>query len=173
MWTFDGTPEALMQRILEDLEEAPSEGPRHFLRDRAFVSLVGRYILEERHGPVDEPALGRFLGESAARLEALPPALVSSFGGVAIDQALAAETEETMWYTVCLYRSAIQVIIDDYAATPVPGRFHAEDLEELDAQIRKSAEWQFPLADEQIPSRLEPTHWWWRLPEHSSQLTRG
>ncbi len=174
MWIFDGTPEALMQRILEDLEAAKTEEPRRFRRDRAFVSLVGRYILEEQHGPVEGEALETFLRESASRLEALPRERVSSFADVAIDQASAAEVEETMWFTVSLYRSAIQVIIDDYADTPVPGWFHAEDLEELDAQIRKSAEWQFPLAPERIPSRLDPTtHWWWRLPEQSSRLSRA
>jgi hypothetical protein len=163
-WTFEGPPQALMQKILDDLEQAATESG-HFYRDQAFVSLVGRYILEDHHGRVPEPALGVFLHESGKRLEALGPRRVAGFVVRVDDYALEAETEETMWFTVSLYRSALQVIVDDYASTPVPAWLHPDEFDEIDEQIRKSAEWQFPVDPERIPSQLAPTHWWWTLPQ--------
>jgi hypothetical protein len=152
-----------MQKIVGDLEKAASEDG-HFYRDQAFVSLVGRYLLEDEYGRVREPALGVFLHESGQRLEALGQRRVSSFVGQVDDYALEAEVEETMWFTVSLYRSALQIIFDDYADTPVPEWLWPDEWDEIDEQIRKSAKWQFPIAPERIPSRLVPTHWWWTLP---------
>ena len=152
-----------MQKILDDLERATHEDG-HFSRDQAFVSLVGRYILEDRYGPVGEPAASAFLRESGARLEALGSARVSGFPLLADAYALDAETEPTMWFTVSLYRSALQVIVDDYASTPVPGWLYPDEFDEIDDQIRTSARWQFPVAPDRIPSRLVQTHWWWTLP---------
>jgi hypothetical protein len=157
-----------MQKILGDLERAATEDG-HFFRDQAFVSLVGRYLLEDQYGPVREPALGVFLHESGKRLEALGRHRVSTFTRQVDKYALEAETEETMWFTVSLYRSALQVIFDDYADTPVPEWLWPDEWHEIDEQIRKSAQWQFPLPPESIPSRLAPTHWWWTLPDQHAR----
>lgn len=162
-WTFEGPPQALMQKILGDLERAATEDG-HFYRDQAFVSLVGRYILEDQYGRVPGPELDAFLRESGERLAALGQRRVSGFVLQVENYALEAETEETMWFTVSLYRSALQVIVDDYASTPVPAWLYPDEWDEIDEQIRKSAKWQFPIAPERIPSQLAPTHWWWTLP---------
>ena len=108
--------------------------------------------------------MGAFLRESGARLEALGSGRVSSFPLVVDAYALDAETEPTMWFTVSLYRSALQVIVDDYASTPVPGWLHPDEFDEIDDQIRRSARSQNPIAPDRIPSRLVRTHWLWTLP---------
>jgi hypothetical protein len=61
-------------------------------------------------------------------------------------------------------RSALQVIVDDYASTPVPGWLHPEEFDGIDDRIRTSARWQYPIGPDRIPSRLARTHWWWTLP---------
>lgn len=165
MFDYTGTPPRdVMRAVLDDLELARTEDYPRYLRDRAFCGLVGRYIAEDHHGQVTGPELDTFLRESAARLVALTPDKVSTFPRRADEKALDAETDPELWYTVSLFRSAIQVIVDDYADTPVPGWFLADEIDDVDEQIRTSAESADPVAPERIPSRLVPAHWWWTLP---------
>lgn len=173
-WTFEGTPAALLARTLADLEAAAGEDDWEWHRDRAFVSLVGRYLLEERTEPLAPDRLEAFRLESARLIQAIPKVRVQRFVNSAWQAALEAETAPELWETVCLYRSAVQLLLDDYADTPIPGWFLEDDLEELDEQVRESAASPDlePVRPEQKPSRLLDRHWWWTAPEKTATEPR-
>ena len=112
------------------------------------MSLVGRYLLEDRYCAVDEPARARSCGNPGhasrrwGRAGSLVPLLVDAY-------ALDAETEPTMWFTVSLYRSALQVIVDDYASTPCPRLTRTSSTRSMTRSAVRP--WQFPIAPDQIP----------------------
>jgi hypothetical protein len=158
--TFDGAPEVLMRRVLGDLKGARRHDDR---RDRAFVSLVGRYLLEQRRGPVPERTREAFLRKCAKRLGALGPDRYAGFLDALEALVERAAADPTGWREISLRRSAVQVIVDDH---PHPtGWFDAGRLDALDARLREVVTFQHPVPWEEVPAALAGTHWWWHLPE--------
>src|SRR6478735_11751885 len=104
-----------MWNVLVNLELARTEEPpRLWHRNQAFVALAGRYLLEQWHGPADERVVALFLRESGERLAALPDERVASFVDAVREQAAEAERDDEAWFSVCIYRSALEVLADDY-----------------------------------------------------------
>jgi hypothetical protein len=74
---------------------------------------------------------------------------------------------EDYWYELSIRRSAIQLAIDEYPGPPVADQIKPEDVEELDAELRRVGQFdeQGPVDPAYIPHGLPASHWWWHYPE--------
>ncbi|TDQ53754.1 hypothetical protein [Actinorugispora endophytica] len=65
----------------------------------------------------------------------------------------------------CRRRSVLQILDDAFApwdqVAPEPDR---EELEEIDETLREVSDEAPPVPEEDIPSWLPDSHWWWRAP---------
>ncbi|MET8778852.1 hypothetical protein ABZV58_27935 [Nocardia sp. NPDC004654] len=96
----------------------------------------------------DQPALSLYIGET------LTETFRARSGG---------------WFEPSLRRSALQLLCDQYPG--VANRLsedNREDLAEIDQTLREVAPDIEPLAEEEIPTGLPESHWWWRLPSGNS-----
>jgi hypothetical protein len=100
----------------------------------------------------------RFREESGAFLAALGPD-VNVYVQIAISLAEGASDNEC--YELCMRRSVIQSLLEDYAGTPVPGLIDPVDLADLDTEMRRVGEQQGPVPTEWVPRGLPGSHWWW------------
>jgi hypothetical protein len=60
-----------------------------------------------------------------------------------------------------LRRSAIQAILDGYGGTPAAAVIEPDDVEAIDAALRRKAAEVEPLPPDWIPAGLPADHWWW------------
>ncbi len=162
-YLFQRAPDEIMAMFFDLLGHA-REGGRgggKNLHD-AMVCLVALYDRQARVGSVEVERLRRFRRESG-------DALAAMHAGVAVyvDEALilAEDGRGDDWYELCVRRSVIQSLIEDYWATPVPDLIDPEDVADLDTEMRRVAEMPGPAPDDRvIPAGLPETHWWWRYP---------
>lgn len=162
-YQFSGSVPDLMSGCLADLRSAHAEGLEGdaYLR-RALVALVGLHHLQATTGPAEPAALARFRTESAEALLQLRQRVAFFASETRIDAEGANEDE---WARLCMHRSAIQCLIEDYADTPIPDLFPAEELAALDEELRRVGDAQGPLEADECPAGLPATHWWWRYPQ--------
>jgi hypothetical protein len=160
-YLFRGTFEQIVEGFHENLDRAREPAPyaeKAFLD--AMVGLVRIYDWRARTPPADHAGLDRFRRESAAKLATY----ARDIAGYVQEATWLAEAADDDWYELCVRRSAIQSLLDDYAETPAVAAIGRDDLAALDAELRRVGAEQGPVPDEFIPKGMPETHWWWRYP---------
>lgn len=162
-YQFSGTPNSIMDSCLAHLREAGSTDPdgQAYLR-LALAELVGLHHLGALAGGIDTERLRAFRRDSLAWLLGMAER-VSFYLNETLIQAEDANNDE--WPSLCMSRSVIQCLLDDYVGTPIPSLFQADDLADLDETLRRVGEQQGPLPADQRIHGLPASHWWWRYPE--------
>lgn len=162
-YLFEQTPEEEMAALLQHLARARAGGPdadREFRR--ALVRLVGLYDRQAQVGAVDRQRLQAFRRESGEALMAFRDKL----GAYAHRALILAEgANEGEWYELCMRRSVIQLLLDDYAGTPVASLIDGDYVADLDVEMERVGMDQGPLPESFIPKGLPESHWWWHYPE--------
>lgn len=64
----------------------------------------------------------------------------------------------------CWRRSAIQILLDEYADTAVASTIDLDSVDELDGELRRLGLDAPPVPRDEIPN-VPHSHWWWRYPE--------
>jgi len=166
MSAFTGTAEAAIAAFFEHANVALSSTDKarveSAFRD-AMQQLVMLHHYQAVHGPLPAARLAEFRARSAPIL-ATSPHLGAYIWRV---QFKAEGANENEWYELSMRRSAIQFAIDDYAGPPVAAEISAEDVEELDGELRELGKHdeQGPIDPADIPQGLPDSHWWWHYPE--------
>ena len=163
-YLFRGSAADIVAAFFVHVEQARRGGPnadRHFRS--ALICLVGLYELQAGGEPVSAETLQEFRRTSCEAL--------ATFGGgltayVQCAIVLAEGANDDEWYELCMRRSVIQSLIDDYAGTSVAARIDPIDVAELDVELRRVGEQQGPVPEPFVPKGLPAGHWWWRYPEH-------
>lgn len=75
----------------------------------------------------------------------------------------AENAREDDYYPLCKRRSAIQVLLDDYAGAPLAD-VGPTTVANLDVEMRRLGEQYGPVPATFVPAGLPATHWWWRFP---------
>ncbi|HNQ03532.1 MAG TPA: hypothetical protein PKH69_02865 [Thiobacillaceae bacterium] len=160
---FHDRAEQRMTDVLDALAHAAKDGTarRTHFHD-ALVAMVGLYEHGARTGAPSPARLAAFRRDCAAALDGLAdlPDLLSGY--VADARGLAETPNGDVWPRLCMRRSALQILLDDY-----PGAAAAIDrtgLAELDAAMYHMGGARGPLPAAAVPSGLPPGHWWWRHP---------
>lgn len=161
-YIFEGTPEEAMDGFFLLLEASQEGGPNadKYYR-KAFVELVALYDRQAAMGPADPDRLARFRKESGEVLAGLGWKL-NLYVQLTLNDAEGANDNE--WYGLCIRRSVIQSLLDDYPGTSIPGLIDPSDLADLDAELKRVGLDQGPIPAEWIPKGLPETHWWWTYP---------
>lgn len=161
--SYTGTVEALMPRVLHYLEQSVAGGPQweRYLY-HAMMGLVGLYDREAETGPAAPDAMRAFRAQSGELLERLGRRtnhfVIDALG-------LAQSSRDEGWAELCMSRSAIQSLLDDYPGTGVAALVDQDELEELDERLREIAPDQTPVPEADQPRGLPADHWWWPLPQ--------
>jgi hypothetical protein len=124
----------------------------------ALICLVGVYSQKDQ---IDPEQLRRFRNESAVALASFENR-ISAFPDVTTFLAEGAQDGE--WYELCMRRSAIQLLIDEYAGTPVAALIDPADVAALDVELRRVGKEYGPVPDPFVPKGLPDSHWWWFFP---------
>lgn len=162
-YIFSSKPEQMMSAFMTGMQSAHGDTPGAEAAFReTLAQLVGLHHSQAVHGVVDPVRMARFREESAQAMLAFPQRL-----GFVVNEALilAEDSSDNEWPDLCLSRSVIQFLIDDYAGTPIPALIDRNDLAELDEAMRKVGDRQGPLDAELIPRGIPAAHWWWRYPQ--------
>lgn len=148
--------EAALARVVEALEQALADDPGGTAFASAMRGLVDYEIERNREEPGAVPEAER--GRTGELLAQLAPQL-----GAYVDKtfAVAADPEAGLQHAG-RRRSAIQAVLDGFAGTPVEGVIDLEDVEAIDAALRRKAAEVEPLPPDWIPAGLPERHWWWR-----------
>ena len=154
------TPQQQMEAVFEWLADA-RERPASISFERAMEALVRIYDREAVYGPVDPATRARFRQESAKVIAGFG-FQVTRFVDATLDDVASGDPCDWVWLS--LRRSAIQLLIEDYAGTLVAALALQGSLSELDAELRKFAPEKAPVPERSIPKGLPDGHWWWRLP---------
>jgi hypothetical protein len=77
---------------------------------------------------------------------------------------LAEGANEYEWYELCMRRSVIQSLLDDYAGTPIAALVDPTDVADLDVELRRVGVEQGPVLEQFVPKGLPDSHWWWHYP---------
>lgn len=162
-YRFSGTPEDLITACLEHLRRAgtdDSDDAQAYLR-LALAELVGLHHLGAAAGGIDGDRLRGFRQASLPLLLGLADRV-----GFTLNEALllAEAANDDEWYELCMNRSAIQCLLDDYPDTPLPGLFDRGELADLDEALRRVGAQQGPVAEDLVPRGLPDSHWWWHYP---------
>lgn len=159
-YTFTTTPAAAIARFWERIRLARQGGhTTDAAVRRALIDLVERACLRgQPHPTPPDPtfhqasltALLEFSGELA------PYANIALF--------MAEGAREDDWYELCMRRSVIQVLWDDYAGTPVAALISPADVADLDGELRRVGAEYGPMPAAGVPAGLPAHHWWWHYP---------
>jgi hypothetical protein len=123
--------------------------------------LVGVYSQKDRADPEE---LRRFRRESAAALADFENGL-SAFADLTIFLAEGARDDD--WYELCVRRSAIQFVLDEYGGTPVAAQIEPADVADLDVEMRRLGNEYGPVPQQFVPTGIPECHWWWFLSQIS------
>lgn len=157
---------ACMDSALESLRRSTTvpvdRQDRRFLRDAAFadamLALVGVGV-KSAESSVSSDDMNTFREEIVQFIDADTDALYCYIDD-SVEYVLNRSIDE--WDEVCIRRSAIQLLRDDY-----PGGvqlFSDEDdrlVKEMDDLILENYSVAEPLAEFQILTTLPKSHWWW------------
>jgi hypothetical protein len=162
-YVFTGTPADVLAAVARNAGAAAQDrlGADAHLRD-ALVGLVGVHLQEAEFGPVDAATLSRFRRESGAAFARVPAGMFGAFVMTVND--LAESGTEGEWGELSMRRSALQSLVDDYAGTPAAELLDANELAELDEEIRTAAPRHRPIPPRFVPQGLPESHWWWWAP---------
>lgn len=127
----------------------------------AMASLVGVEVVRARERPPRE-VIERFRAESAAAL-APYAAHVRHYVWTIADEAEVDERGED-WPEVCTRRSAIEILLNEYAGTRATSAIDPADVARLDVELRRLGALAGPLPPGEVPPGLPASHWWWRHP---------
>ncbi|HMF39842.1 MAG TPA: hypothetical protein VKQ32_04055 [Polyangia bacterium] len=164
LYEFLETPDAVMASCLECLRLAHAGGGRAGQNLRlALVDLVGLCDRQARVGPVDPERLRRFRSEATDAMAHLDRQIAAFILDVAmrVDHE-ARELDD--WYEICMRRSVLQLLLDDYPQTPALAMVDATDMIGFDDHTRETGRAHGPIPEALIPMGLPDTHWWWRYP---------
>jgi hypothetical protein len=153
------SPDDSMALFFKYMHRARESGPNSDWEFRVAVNfLVGVYSQKERSDP---EKLRRFRDESAAALADFEKDL-SAFASLAT--FLAEGAREDDWYELCMQRSAIQFLIEEYAGTPVAAMIEPADVADLDVELRRVGKEYGPVPERFVPKGVPESHWWWFFP---------
>jgi hypothetical protein len=161
-YVFAATPEEESDAFFERLQQArddPADVAR--LIKLALVHLIGIRDRQQRTGSLTAAQLSEFRRKVETALSEFKEE-IAVYLHLAIILAEGANTDE--WYELCLRRSVIQLLLDDYGATPLTELLDPVDVEDLDAEMRRlGLEWG-RLPAKYVPQGLPASHWWWHYP---------
>jgi hypothetical protein len=169
-YLFRGSSADIMAAFFEHVGHAHQGSPNadtHFRR--ALICLVGLYDRQAQGAPAQDAQLREFRRTSCEDLAAFDGDLTAY---VHRTQFLAEGANDDEWYELCMRRSVIQSLVDDYAGTPVAAFIDHGDVAELDDELRRVGEMQGPVPAPLVPKGLPSSHWWWRYPEHGDEGER-
>lgn len=163
---YRGTSEAAIAAFLEyanvAMTSTDKERIEHAFRD-AMEQIVLLHHYQAVHGPLPSDQLAEFHRRSAPLLATSPH--LGAYVWRA--QFLAEGANENYWYELSMRRSALQFAIDDYPGPPVADQINADDVDQLDEELRRVGQFdeQGPIDPAYIPHGLPSSHWWWHYPE--------
>jgi hypothetical protein len=126
-----------------------------------LIALVDLHTHQAQMRSVNREVIQRFQQES---LDALMnfPAEIESYSDIALFLSEGANDDE--WYELCMRRSVIQILLDEYAGTPLAALIDPSDVADLDLELRRVGIEQGPIPDPFVPDNLPNSHWWWHYP---------
>ena len=160
-----------MNRFMDKVNNAHIDGRKgeYAFRD-ALVCLVGLHDRLAKADFKESDVLKQFREESCAELVKFEKKL-RAYSDITLFMAEGANENE--WYELCMRRSIIQLLLDDYRGTPVAEFIDLDDVSDLDIELRRVGLEQGPIPEEFIPNGLPENHWWWHYPEESKgELTQ-
>ncbi len=158
---FSGLPSDSMKAFELHVQTALGASPNadYAFRD-ALICLVGLHDRQAETALVDEQVLRQFRRESCEALMKFEKKL-RAYSDLTLFIAEGANDGE--WYALCMRRSVIQLLLDDYAGTPVADFIDVLDVAELDVEMRRVGQEQGPVPKSFEPRGLPESHWWWRF----------
>jgi len=162
-YEFLGRPEDLLSTCLFDLAHVVGDGPiESAYFGRALIGLVGIRHAQAVFGAVSAERMQQFRSQSLSYLLEQ-----STRVHLYLDESrsLAEFAVDNDWDELCMRRSAIQFLLEDYAGTPVADWIDPGELAELDEEMRRVGDEQGPVDPRWTPQGMPPSHWWWRYPE--------
>ena len=170
-YEFRGSSEELMANCLADLATAASgDGANeaaHFRR--ALVALVGLHHLQAASGPVSAERMRAFREQSLQSLLG-QRTRVRQYYDKALD--LAEIADEGDWPELCMRRSVVQCLLEDFADTPLAGWISADEIAGLDEEMMRVGDEQGPVDAGRVPGGLPLSHWWWHYPKDEGSADR-
>lgn len=158
---FRGTTEDLIASMQNDFSRASESGrggDGYF--NRALASLVGLVDRQAELGPIEPRRLKIIREQVYEKLLSLGDKL-----SVYVPKAVTlVESRPDLWYEICIRRSAIQLLLDDYPGTPLTALIEPADIVELDTEMRQVGAGEGPVPEDKIPKGLPLNHWWWTYP---------
>lgn len=129
----------------------------------AMVNLVGLGVRLHREPDADwiDNELPAFRTRVRDLLTAVRPILS---GYLARMETSIWENSLDGWYDASIRRSAVQVVMDEFADGDDRPLIDPHRISEADAEMRDAAPEIPPLPPEAVPD-LPSTHWWWRAPD--------
>jgi hypothetical protein len=159
---FTGTPDDSMTALFDNLDHSRQGGPSaHAYFRYALLCLVSLHDRVDVVGPVDPERLRRFRRESGEALVSFSRDIVAY---VTDTTYLAEEASDDELYELCIRRSEIQFLVDDYEGTAVAALVNLSEVAQLDGDLRRVGEEQGPLPEPFVPKGLPASHWWWHQP---------
>lgn len=127
----------------------------------ALVSLVGLCGQQAQIKEGDSERLRRFRQESSEALMNFKNYL-AAYTALTINLTEAAGEDD--WYELCIRRSVIQCLLDDFAGAPIAKLIDPAEVSELDAELRRVGREYGPVLPPFVPPDLADNHWWWFYP---------
>lgn len=148
--------------VIDDLSKAtPGEKRLSPYFQDALISLVRFYDRREKT-PLSDEEMRSVMTRVEQLLVPFMDDVVEYVRYTQIDADGAREPYE--WLALCKRRTAIQILLDDFAA--VASRIPDEMIRELDASMRERGITCGPIEDpDSAPDDIPESHWWWRYPE--------
>ena len=128
---------------------------------RSALKLARLYEAQAVHGAVPAAEMAAFRRASAEALAPLSNHVASFPSSLADDAEFA---DEPVYAYICLDRTAIQSMLDDYHGTAIDGMIDLAEVAHLDDMLRELALVQGPVPEARIPQGIPESHWWWRYP---------
>jgi hypothetical protein len=168
-YIFSTTPEEAIALFWAQIARARQDARADFSFRRALVALVELACLRGQTPPTTPEPSDQFRQESAEALQEFS-GKIEAYSDITL--FIAEDVREVSeWHEVCIRRSVIQVLWDDYAGTPVAALITPADVADLDGELRRVGAEYGPMPVEDVPAGLPAHHWWWRYPTPDADPT--
>lgn len=169
MYIFKETPQENIDLFMERIkvaQNATTIQDQHF--NYAVLCLIGLYdsMTEEHSDFRNSNELKVFYKESAKELVKLWRDL-NAYADITYFMAEVADENE--WYYLCIRRSVLYILVNDYKETEVRQHIELNDIEELDVELKRVGLEQGTIPPEYIPRGLSKEHWWWYYPDREAE----